>query len=211
MIPGQLEHSRSWAMNDDNETKISEERKTVALKLQRKQRLEILIEKRENNFIYLKKIHEGGCFWLNCVLIDKTDMGHYIDNRTPENRALTYYYLGLSISSLLDTPDGPPIVRALSQLLEEWEYTFSNAAIQGMKYVLARSSSGVYPQFSPTFEGSESDQIRSTVYKFNNDVVYQYLHFPHVPFELDYIEVLSSLCDMLQALYKKFWHQECYK
>jgi hypothetical protein len=43
-----------------------------------------------------------------------------------------FYYLGLSISALLDLPNGPSTVRAFSQLMEEWEYTFDSAtAVQG--------------------------------------------------------------------------------
>ncbi len=205
-----MENTRTWTQSDEIDSKEKEEKKnTAALKLQRKQRLETLIDKRINNFLYLKKIHEGGCYWLNCVLFEKNDLNNCIQLKCPDNRSLTYYYLGLSVSSLLDITDGPPVIKALSQLMEEWEYAFSNAAIQGMKYVLARTSNGVYPQF--TAVADDQDQIRSTVYKFDNDVIYQYLNFPHVPFELDYIEVLFSLCDMLQLLYKKLWHIDSYR
>ena len=57
--------------NNENEKKMVEERTFAALKLQRKQRLESLIEKRKNNFRYLIEVHSGDTFWLNSVLINK--------------------------------------------------------------------------------------------------------------------------------------------
>lgn len=49
-----------------------------------------------------------------------------------QHRARMLYYLGLSLSALLDLTNGPNTVRAFSQLMEEWEYTFDAVpAIQG--------------------------------------------------------------------------------
>jgi hypothetical protein len=45
-----------------------------------------------------------------------------------------------------------------AQLLEEWEYHFSNSAMQSMKYVLARSTPHAYPQAisQPDFESEQA-------------------------------------------------------
>lgn len=40
--------------------------------------------------------------------------------------------------------------------------------------------------------------------KFNNEVVYQQLLTPEVPFELDYCEVVFSLCDVMCRIYAMF-------
>lgn len=46
--------------------------------------------------------------------------------------------------------------------------------------------------------------LTARLLKFNNEVVYERLLTPHVPFALDYLEVMFSLCDVLGLLYSKF-------
>lgn len=200
----------------------------TALKLQRKQRLESLIEKRKNNFLYLMEIHSGGSYWLNSVLIDKKELHSYLVEK-PSTRAVMYYYFGISLSKILELSSGPATIKAMIQLMEEWEYFFASTTMQSMKYMMARTSNYIYPNFMPTDTtspaGSQGNnagnnpnsnpdgdhQIKSGIYKFNNDVVYEYLLTPHIPFELNYIEVLYSLCQMLYDLYDKFWHEDSFR
>ena len=100
--------------------------------IQRKKRIQHLIEKRKLNFDYIKKLHQGGTYFLNSVLVSKEDVYKVVSQKDVEHRARMFYYLGLSISALLDLPNGPSTVRAFSQLMEEWEYTFDSAtAVQG--------------------------------------------------------------------------------
>ena len=40
--------------------------------------------------------------------------------------------------------------------------------------------------------------------KFNNEVVYEQLLTPQMPFALDYFEVVFSLCDIMCLIYAKF-------
>lgn len=40
--------------------------------------------------------------------------------------------------------------------------------------------------------------------KFNNEVVYEQLLTPEVPFALDYLEVVFSLCEVMCLVYAKF-------
>ncbi|CAN0452241.1 unnamed protein product, partial [Scytosiphon promiscuus] len=41
--------------------------------------------------------------------------------------------------------------------------------------------------------------------KFNNEVVYEHLLLtPEVPFALDYLEVVFSLCEVMCRIYAKF-------
>jgi hypothetical protein len=235
---------RSGGGDPRNETTFA------ALKLQRKQRLESMIEKRKNNFHYLMEIHQGEGYWLNSVLINHRELHSHISDKA--SRAVMYYYFGLSLSKILELPAGPATIKAMVQLLEEWEYMFASSTMQSMKYVLARQSNFIYPNFMPdslnggggstggngptTGTGatgnsnggvgsissgpsgansapiSEMDhQIRSGIYKFNNDIVYEYLQAPHIPFELNYIEVFYSMCQMLHSLYDKFWHEDSFR
>lgn len=43
--------------------------------------------------------------------------------------------------------------------------------------------------------------------KFNNEVVYEHLLTPEVPFELDYCEVVFSLCDVMCRIYAMFMEE----
>ena len=56
----------------------------------------------------------------------------------------------------------------------------------------------------------DGDQLRSSVFRFKDDVVYEYLLLPHLPFVPDYLEVMSSLCDMLSSLYENIIHKDTY-
>ena len=78
--------------------------------------------------------------------------------------------------------------------MEEWEYYFAGAAFQSVKFMLAKNSTCVYPQYSTTNNSNNdndnnNDPTRSNVYKFNGNVVYEYLVYPSIPFELDYVSL----------------------
>jgi hypothetical protein len=191
---------------EEREKKLAEERAQNALKLQRKQRLEALIRKRKANLIYLKKIHIGDTYWLNSCLISKDDIINYGNSEVSKQKLESYFILGLSIAKILTIPNGFALIRAFSQLIEEWEYYYSGAAMQGMKYMMAKTSPCIYPNIVPT-EGVQDVQ-RPGVYKFLNNIVYEYLQLMSIPFELDYRIVLINLCEMLWKLYDKLFYPE---
>lgn len=143
------------------------------------------------------------------MLFTLEDIKQYARTVVPRSRVLPFFYLGLSVSSMLSLNPGTATVRAFSQLLEEWEYFHAGGAVQGMKYVMAKNSPCVYPQSIPS-DGSMADLARPSLYKFNNNVVYEYLQVVPVAFELDYLEVMFSLCEALFKLYEKLFHVECF-
>jgi len=177
------------------------------LVLQRKQRIESLVIKRQQNISYLRRFHHGGVFWLNCILLKAPIT-------TSVRRTVMYYYLGMSASNLLvqEGMKGFHFVYAFTQLMEEWEYHFSSPTMQGMKLLLARTSSTPYPQtiISSNSEREEDLVGRTSVHKHNGNVVYEYLMTPPLPIEFDYVEVLTALSDVLTSLYDKFLSEECY-
>lgn len=189
----------------------SHEREEVALeelRAQQIQQLEAMVEKRRSNFDYIRKLHGGDSFWLNSVLLRSEDLEKYVQD-LPEQRPLQFFYLALSLGKILDMAPGAPTVRALCQLLEEFEYHFSNSALQLVKYTSSRQSDCVYPQYSAA--ELDPEDTRSGLYRFQNEVVYLHLHTPHVPFPLDYIEVVHSLCDVLGLIYNKFLEEDCWQ
>jgi len=138
---------------ESNERALKLQRNAQAQRLQRKQRLSALIAKRKENVSYLKRAHQGKTHWMNCALLTSLDIQAYALTKVPKQRALTYLYLALSLSKLLDASpqvvSGLPFVRAISQLVEEWEFHFSGAALQSVKLLTqSKTSNCVYPQFS---------------------------------------------------------------
>jgi hypothetical protein len=130
--------------------------------------LEALVHQRISNFQYLRKVHEGGNFWLNIVLLTLSDIQQLVAV-VPKQRTVTFYYLGLSIFNLLDVKSGIATVRAFSQLLEEFEYYTSGTAMQGMKMLMAKNSVCVYPSLvvgggdsTPVSASESSDAVTET-------------------------------------------------
>ena len=159
-------------------------------------------------------MHAGDSFWLNCVLIGKEDLNAYVEEVVPEQRTTQFFYLALGLGKLLDIPAGGMVVRALWQLIEEYEYHFSNGAIQMVKYTTAKHSDTCYPLLNPSNQdgkGGEQEASKPGLFRFSNEVVYMHLQTPHVAFELDYTEVLFSLCDVLGLLYNKFLDEETWQ
>ena len=190
--------------------KVSAEKAFV---MQRKQRLQALVCKRKSDLAYLIRAHEGGTFWLNCILLSKDDIWRYRCT-VPKVRTLMYYQLATGASTILALNSGTLRVSAFLQLLEEWEYYYAGAAVQSVKFVLARNSLSMYPLLgSQTDLGyNEDDEMKSpSISKFEGVVFYEHLNIMHVPFELDYYEVLVGLCDVMDALYAKFLCEECFK
>ena len=74
-------------------------------RLQRKQRLEAMVLKRKQNVIYLRQIFEGNSYWLNCTYMSTVDIQRYALS-VPKQRSIMFFYLGLSISKILELSSG---------------------------------------------------------------------------------------------------------
>ncbi len=83
--------------------------------------------------------------------------------------------------------------------------------MQSMKLVMAKNSSCVYPQVKNSLEAAAPNlNEKPSVYKFQNEVVFEYLKIAHAPFQLSYVQVVIALFDSLYELYQGFGHSECY-
>lgn len=205
-----VETIRNSETNFEKRKQMNNNLSEKALKLQRKQRFEILFQKRKFNIEYIRKVHEGDSCWFDCLLITKDDIQKLVANIVPKQRVLNYFYLGLSLSKILELTTGSKIVRAILQLIEEWEYYFSGPGIQGMKFVMAKSCNTLYPKTSPLIEADGTEIFRPNIYKFNGSVVFEHLLDPVLPFDLDYVEVLLSLSSTLLSVYDHFIKLELY-
>ena len=94
--------------------------------------IEYIVNKRVKNLDYLKRVHEGHVLWLNIVKIQTSDIERFYQPQTLQKRVQQWFHLGMSIAPLLNSEHGWCFLRACSQLMEEYEYHFANAAVQGM-------------------------------------------------------------------------------
>lgn len=190
----------------------STEKSTLSQLLLRKTKLESLFVKRKTNIEYLKKVNEGGVFWMNVCLLTANDIEHYCLNMTVKQRVLMYYYLTLSLEYIMmnQSKDRGSLLRSACQLMEEYDYYVSNIAIQGVKSMMAKSSPFIFPQaLTKTIEEENQQQVyKPNIHKFQNNIVYEQLKTPHVAFQLDYVEVLIALCDTLCNFYAILLHSE---
>lgn len=171
----------------------------------RKNRLILLGEKRKKCFSYLKDLYGGGHLWLKCIRFSGEEITKFSDVSISSNRTLYFFYFGLSLAKLVDQKSGVTLVRAVTQLLEEWEYYTASFSVQSMKYVMARNTLFAFSQNAP------QDSDSGLLCKFNNDIIYQHLLTPSVSFDTDFIEVISSLCEIVTSLYDTLLRDDdCY-
>eukprot|EP00904_Undaria_pinnatifida_P009317 jgi/Undpi1/5515/HiC_scaffold_2.g00794.m1 len=178
--------------------------------------VEALVGKRKRFFGYLKKTHEEGGFWLNCVQLTRQgDLAIYAAELSSQ-RILRLFYLGVGLAKLLQCKGGAQLIRGILQLMEEWEYHFALAGVahHSVKAMLAKNIDGPSRDAMREMGGEgtkQQEQVVARLLKFNNEVVYEQLLTPEVPFALDYLEVVFSLCEVMCRVYAKFVEEECYK
>lgn len=186
-------------------------------RLGRMVKVEHLVAKRKHFFSYLKETHEDGGYWLNCVKLTRQgDLALYAAE-LPSQRVHRLFYLGVGLAKLLQS-EGTQLIRGVLQLLEEWEYHFAlaGAAHHSVKAMLAKNIDGPSRDAAKDRDvgddgGKQQEQVVARLLKSNNEVVYEHLLTPEVPFELDYCEVVFSLCDVMCRVYGKFEDEECFK
>lgn len=64
-----------------------------------------MVLKRKQNVSYIRQILEGNSFWLNCMHISTNDIQRYAMT-APKQRSIMYFYLGLSLSKILELSSG---------------------------------------------------------------------------------------------------------
>ncbi|CAM9757572.1 unnamed protein product [Chrysoparadoxa australica] len=185
-------------------------------KLERMLKVEALVEKRKNCFAYLKKLHQGDTYWLNCVLMRReTDLKGYARD-LPTSRSEKFFYLGVSLARLLRSSSGAELVVKIAQLMEELDFHYASNASQAslspthsVKVMMAKGGDHPFPVHN-NIPDTTDEHVVIKLYKFNNEVVYEHLMTPHIPFGLEYLEVAISLCDVISLIYTRFMDEQCY-
>jgi len=86
------------------------------------QQIEHIVMRRQQNWDYIKRAHQGKVHWLNVIKLSKASIVANFPQEKLQKRIRRWFLLGLSLGRLLELGDGPPLVRALAQLVEEYEH-----------------------------------------------------------------------------------------
>lgn len=100
---------------------------------QRMQLLEDLVTSRRADWSYLKAMHEGSNYWLNVALLREQQVLAHVGESQSIRRSVQFFYLGLGLGQLLsEVEHAQGLAIDGCQLLEELEFYFSSATVQGM-------------------------------------------------------------------------------
>jgi hypothetical protein len=176
--------------------------------------VEYIILKRQKNLDYVKRVHEGKVFWLNLVRISKANILNYYSPDVLQERALGWLILGLSCSKLLEMADSTCVVRALYQLLEEYEYFMSKLKKdENNRYDIYTDFVFTTSHISTSQRNfSPKDPVKAKIHTNSKGIAkFEHLYIPTLPGQgnLDYCEVLFTLCDVLSLVYGKTIDHNC--
>ena len=187
-------------------------------------KLEHLVQKRIENFTYMKKIHMGKTHWMNVVLLNQSDILQAYDPAQLARLQEKWTTLGLSVGRLLSLPlNGSMMVRSLAQLLSEFDYHFASATKQSVKFLMAKEGD-MYIDTLSSHSPDDGDSVKPALHKCKGVPVYEHLLFsgsdilnPSNPASpswtvtpgLNYFEVVFSLCAVMSQLYTKLLDFSC--
>ncbi|KAF2142510.1 uncharacterized protein K452DRAFT_249261 [Aplosporella prunicola CBS 121167] len=195
------------------------------------QHIHDMSSKRISTLDYLRKAHDGRVYWFNTLLFTKTDLSKlsYFSQRSLARRATNYLLLGFSLPAILDRNSQNPhdYLRALNALLIEFETYQSIHPPEGtMPSSLSRGRvAGMFKRATHAASGATKGRRASSATDFgfpdigssdtpfnmtgsdNNDLLpgeeYTHLLTPSLPFDPDFFETFSTLCDVLIDCYTK--------
>ncbi|GAA5816431.1 hypothetical protein MFLAVUS_009960 [Mucor flavus] len=144
-----------------------------------------LVSKRVATIKYIRKAHEGNTHWFNTILLTRENLTEMYPNSKMVKRTYNFYALGLSLGAILDITNPVDYIKALSQIMTEFERHTSEDSKQKMKNIFRKAK-------------SKDDHSYS-----DNTGDYGYLILPHIPFEMDYFETFFTLIDIMAEAYYK--------
>jgi len=106
-------------------------------------------------------------------------------NARMKKRTFNFYILGFSLAPMLDIPNLSDYIKAMSQLLNEFEFHTNEHSKPKMKMFFRKSKVGGDDSFQETGE-------------------YTFLYIPNIPFDMDYVQTFFTLTDIMSEVYHKF-------
>jgi len=161
---------------------------------QREACIERVVQKRGDDLSSIRLVHESDrTTWKQTVVLRAEDVDAVYSDPESSKRLERWMMLGVSLATLLQLTDTAGYISGLAQLLEEYEYNFANAAVQGMKRLQASMGGD-----------DDSSQVRPRLRKHH-----MFLQTPRVAFALDPRQVVVTLCDIMACTYRRFMDPEC--
>ncbi|KAK3831877.1 MAG: hypothetical protein J3R72DRAFT_454619 [Linnemannia gamsii] len=161
---------------------------TAAQQMQQQEWIPTLLTKRMMTWHYLQSCFRGGMVFYNTALVTEDDMRKAWTDDKMHRRTLQFFFLGTSLATILDIPSTTDCLKALNNLLQEYE-TFGAAE--------GRSKS-IFFKGNATRKTTADGLIMS-----DENGEYSYLEVRNIPFALDYPITASTLCDMVLQVYEK--------
>jgi len=174
--------------------------------------IEYVVTKRQSNFDYFKRVHQGKAHWLNVVKLSKAHIAKYFPADKLTKRSYRWLTLGMSVGRILELNSGASVCRALCQLLDEYEYYFNHLPTKekdkARPYVFSH-----YVRPSHYRPVNDNEPVKTHIHKVGKQVSYDFLIVPDPALRafVDYCEVVHSLCDVLSLAYSKLLDPSCQK
>ena len=135
------------------------------------------------------------------VVLSKGDIDRiYESEGESRERLQRWMVLGASLATLLQVPDTTEFIHSLAQLLEEYDYFFSNAAYQGMVMLSNQIGSGKDDSAQLASPRPVKPRVRKHM---------RHLDTRMVNFTLDPRQVVVSLCDVVACTFRRFMDPVC--
>ncbi|KAJ6239712.1 hypothetical protein M0813_24936 [Anaeramoeba flamelloides] len=160
--------------------------------------LETVVTKRTENFKYLKRIHEGGVYWLNVGLVTTDNIMKYYRSSQDllKKRVHLFFFLGLSLGPFLQIPNGSLYLHSLNCLLDEFSAKFKVKKHKKVKL--------------PISEEDEKFLNSRNVISGSSNEKHKFLMVPDVNTEnFDYLQIVYALFDLLSHLSRKYLDPNC--
>ncbi|KAI7820617.1 hypothetical protein BC939DRAFT_504837 [Gamsiella multidivaricata] len=144
-----------------------------------------LLLRRVTIWEYIGRVHQGKIAYYNTIMLTEADLRKYYTPDHFQKRAHQYFFLGTSIANVLDIPRLSDYAKSLSMVLQEYEHYLS---------LESKSKKNFFRGGKKLSDGRSFEETE------------EYAHFEirTVPFEMDYIIIFATLCDMISIAYKKF-------
>ncbi|KDQ12287.1 hypothetical protein BOTBODRAFT_113023 [Botryobasidium botryosum FD-172 SS1] len=153
-----------------------------------------MLGKRITALAHIKHAHEGKSHWLNTILLTSSELEKTLNNVTQRKRTFKFAVLGMSLSNLFDIHPPTEFLRALTNLLAEYDQ-FQDVNFRPKKRNLFRTSN------RPRRAGGAGVNDFAAAYSDSGET--SYLFSPNIPFSLDYFQVIFSFCEILTEVYQK--------
>lgn len=158
--------------------------------------LQPLLDRRLKSVAYLRDVFAGETHFLSVARLSTNSQAE--QEGVEEHQVRRWFYLGVSLATVLPQQAGAPFVRAVLQIIEELQHCFASSAERSIKSIRAR-----VPTRGNDGEGSGSSDLTPSLQRQNGKVLYEYLLTPHVAHGLSGLHVALSLCELLHKVYVK--------